>query len=231
MVESETDAKTDHHLQFSNEENRFDILQEAQDENLLDIQLPHNANTIRMYDLADIVTGRKNVSTLTDEEKYHYYKYHYQPTSTSSMFHKTVTKKNKTCTLRYQLGWLHGRSWHVYSKELEGGLCKACVLFDECSAVRGSNNKRGNFVKNAFQNIGKSEKIESHEQTEYHQKAMEKATLFINAYENPEQRVDHDEQKNTNYDRNVHILKRIIEAVLVCAQRGIALRGHRGERT
>ena len=59
MVESETDAKTDHHLQFSNEENRFDIFEEAQDENLLDIQLQHNANTIRMYDLADIVNWPK----------------------------------------------------------------------------------------------------------------------------------------------------------------------------
>lgn len=82
-------------------------------------------------------------------------------------------------------------------------------------------------MKNAFQNISKSEKIALHEQTEYHQNAMKKAILFINTYDNPEQRVDHDKQNNTNYDRNIHILKRIIEAVLVCAQQGIALRVHR----
>ena len=43
--------------------------------------------------------------------------------------------------------------WHVYSKELSGGLCKACVLFDK------STTNRGIFVKNVFQGVSKPEKI------------------------------------------------------------------------
>ena len=32
------------------------------------------------------------------------------------------------------------------------------------------------------------------------------------------------------YERNIHIIKIIIQAVLLCAEQGIALRGHREEQ-
>ena len=46
--------------------------------------------------------------------------------------------------------------WLVYSKELEGGLCKCYVLFDE------KDSNQDIFVKRAFQNVGKPEKIREH---------------------------------------------------------------------
>ena len=221
MAETSSDANFENNVTVLHEVENSEISAQAHNQILSETEFSPSSSSSKVYDLADVVTGRKNVSTLMDEEKYHYFKHHYQPTSESCMFQKVVSKGKKTWTLRYQLSWLCERSWHVYSKELEGGSCKVCVLFDDCMGVRG------NFMKNAFQNISKSEKIALHEQTEYHQKAMERATLFLNSYENPEQRVDHDKQNDTNYDRNIHILKRIIEAVLLCAQQGIALHGHR----
>ena len=107
---------------------------------------------------------------------------------------------------------------------MQGGLCKACVLFDDIP--KGGQNMRGNFVSKAFQNIVKSEKIMWHEQTLYHQAAMEKMLIFIKNYENPTERVDHDKSATSNYDRNVDIMRKIIEAVSVCARQGIPLRGH-----
>ena len=39
--------------------------------------------------------------------------------------------------------------------------------------------------------------------------------------------MNHDEKGESNYERNVHILKMIIEALILCAEQGLALRGHR----
>ena len=52
--------------------------------------------------------------------------------------------------------WLEENPLLVYSEEPEGGSCKFCVLFNE------KDSNRGIFVKRAFQNIGKPEKIREH---------------------------------------------------------------------
>ena len=99
---------------------------------------------------------------------------------------------------------------------------KVCVLFDESK----TGTLRGIFVKNAFQNVAKSKKTAEHESTEYHQRACEKAESFFRAFENPKA-VNHGKKRESNYQRNVHILRMIIEAVILCAEQGLALRGHR----
>ena len=47
------------------------------------------------------------------------------------------------------------------------------------------------------------------------------------SFEDPRKNVDYDPKKQERYDKNVHVLKRIIQAVALCAQQGLALRGHR----
>ena len=86
---------------------------------------------------------------------------------------------------------------------------------------------RGNSVKNAFQNLAKSEKIAEHEGTEYHQRSWEKAESFLRTFENLTEAVNHEKKRESNYERNVHILKMLIEAVILCAEQGLASRGHR----
>ena len=39
--------------------------------------------------------------------------------------------------------------------------------------------------------------------------------------------MNHDEKGESDYEGNVHILKMIIEALILCADQGLALRGHR----
>ena len=76
-------------------------------------------------------------------------------------------------------------------------------------------------VKNAFQNFAENEA------TKYHRRTCKTAKYFSTTFENPAQAVNHGEERKSNYERNVHILKMIIEALILCAEQGLALRGNR----
>ena len=86
---------------------------------------------------------------------------------------------------------------------------------------------RSKFVKTVFQDVGKSEKITKHETKEYHKDALEKAKDFLELYEDPTKSVPHDKNSDEKYKLNIHIIKIIIGAILLCAEQGIVLRGHR----
>ena len=102
------------------------------------------------------------------------------------------------------------------------GLCKTCILFDKADEV-----SRGIFVKRAYQDLKKPEKILQHAQIKYHNDAMIPAQQFIDSYENPTENINYDPNMQTSYDKNIQILMRIIDAVLTCATQEIALRTHR----
>ena len=46
-------------------------------------------------------------------------------------------KKGQIFNLSFKYKWFVDYSWHVYSKEVSGGLCKACALFDKSTTNRG----------------------------------------------------------------------------------------------
>ena len=56
---------------------------------------------------------------------------------------------------------------------------------------------------------------------------MIRAQQFIDSYENPTENIDYDPKMQTRYDKNIQIPLRIIDAVLISARQGIALRTHR----
>ena len=45
-----------------------------------------------------------------------------------TLFKKLVTKKSSSFFLSFKMKWLEENPWLVYSKELEGGLCKFLCL-------------------------------------------------------------------------------------------------------
>ena len=57
--------------------------------------------------------------------------------------------------------------------------------------------------------------------------ALEKANDFLESYEDPTKSVTHDKNSDEKYKLNIHIIKIIIGAILLCAEQGIVLRGHR----
>ena len=111
--------------------------------------------------------------------------------------------------------------WLVYSKELEGGLCKFCVLFDE------KDSNREIFVKTAFQDGGKPEKIREHAEAKYHNENITLAHNLVMSLEDPRKNVDYDPKKQERYDKNVHLLKCIIQVVPLSAQPDLTLCGQR----
>ena len=92
------------------------------------------------------------------------------------MFKKKNLKRGETKTLSYQLSWIKSKWWYASSKELQGGHCKVCILFDDFVA----NAPKENSVKNAFQNVSKSAKISEHEKNDCHNKILEKANKNCN---------------------------------------------------
>ena len=49
-----------------------------------------------VFDLADVVSGRKQISSLTRDEMYHYYKHHFIPKKKQILFSLKVSQKIKT---------------------------------------------------------------------------------------------------------------------------------------
>ena len=169
-----------------------------------------------------IIVNEVKRDTLTRDQIYGYFKHQKTPSENEDLFKKQVTKKTgKPFVLRFKHKWLKENSWHVYSKELKEGLCKACILFYKADEIN-----RRIFVKRTYQDLRKPEKILEHTQTKYHNDAMICAQQFIDSYENPTD-IDYDPNMQTRYDKNIQILMRIIDAVLICARYGIALRTNR----
>ena len=108
--------------------------------------------------------------------------------------------------------WLQENPWLVCSKELDGGLCKFCILFDK------KDSNRAIFVKRDYQDVGKPEKIREHAEAKYHNENVTLALNFVMSLEDPRKNVDYDPKKQERYDKNVHVLKHIIQAVALCAQ-------------
>ena len=139
----------------------------------------HFAEVNGSYNSADIITGRRTVSSLSCIEKYGYLTKHYCPLDQESLFKKKVVKSGETKTLSYQLSWIKSKWWYTSSEELQGGHCKVCILFDDFS----TNAPKGNSVKNVFQNVSKSEKVSEHEKKDCHNKALEKAKKIVMTFE------------------------------------------------
>ena len=54
---------------------------------------------------------------------------------------------------------------------------------------------------------------------------------FIKGYEDPTTNVDFDKDKEELYNKNLHVLKRIVQVVKLCEEQGLPLRGHRDNST
>ena len=73
---------------------------------------------------------------------------------------------------------------------------------------------------------GKNE-TKKHETKKSYKDALEKSKDFLESYEDTTKSVTHDKNSDEKYKRNIHIIKIIIRAVLLCTEQEIDLRGHR----
>ena len=130
------------------------------------------------------------------------------------------------------MSWLDDYHWLVYSPHKQGGFCKSCVLFGKM--------KKGVFgvlVKTPFTNFkrakGKDGILTNHEELDFHKESTMLAKNFILNYVDPSKKIgnviDHDRVKVSA--NNKHILKRIVESILLCGRQNLPLRGHRDDNT
>ena len=169
------------------------------------------------YMVTDIVNGRKKREALNRDGKYRYCKYHFKLGQKEQLSQKNMSKKGQTFNLRFKYKWLVHQPWHVYSKEMSDGLCKACVFFHK------STTNSEIFLKNVFQDVKKPKKITEHAGLLYRLAAMVEAERFIKGYEDSATNVDFDKDKEERYNKNLHVLKLIVPVIKLCTEQDLPL--------
>ena len=66
---------------------------------------------------------------------------------------------------------------------------------------------------------------------QHHLAVMVEAERFIKGSEDPTTKVDFDKDKEEQYSKKLHVLKRIAQVDKLCAEQGLPLRGHRVNST
>ena len=146
---------------------------------------------------------------------------------------QTVTrqKEGRSYDVKFQESWLVYFKWLVYSPSAKGGYCKYCVLF--FAKDNSTRTKPGVLVATPFTNFrkatGKDGILTSHEKLQYHKDAMMAGSEFKGCLNNPEQTVPFmmSASNQSQYEINIHILRSIVDTVLLCGKQNISLRGHR----
>lgn len=140
---------------------------------------------------------------------------------------KCVAGKEKK--LYFQARWFDEYKWLTHSSALQWDICKICMLFPQ-SDVRCYVT----FVSKPFKNFkkvgGKDCSILRHEQSAYHKSAcIEYQTLKAFSLTSPETTVQYkiSSQNKDMYDKNLRLLRMIVESVILCGKQNIPLRGHR----
>ena len=190
-------------------------------------QSDQSASIVSPYDVSEIVN--KLTDTLSDAEKIQFLNKCWRPTPASCNLDTQRFRGNKKIT--FQLKWLDQRKWLAYSAhpEHKGGWCVTCLLF----LTEKEKESLGAFVKTPFRNYNKSnEKLDGHESTEYHKRALDRVYTIRAQATNLEKRIDTqiNAMATQNVQENKAVLPHIIDAVMLCAKQQIALRGHRDDK-
>jgi hypothetical protein len=189
------------------------------------------------YDVGDILQGTVRWEDLDDCAKTSYLSRHFTPPSNYKSFvtHTVVRGKSKQKkVLVFQHSWLHKYGWLVYSPAAGGGLCKYCILF------ASSKDKRkyvGVLVTKPFitfnKATGKDGVLDTHHNLQYHKDAVQRGLLLLQHQSTPETSITYmiSQANQQMYQKNLHILKAIVEAVILCGKQNLPFRGHRDDNT
>ncbi len=74
---------------------------------------------------------RKLAEELPDSKKMQFLHSHWKPFPSFRLRSHQVIKNKKSWTVSFRHSWLEKFPWLVYSKLLDGGICKFCILFPE----------------------------------------------------------------------------------------------------
>ena len=189
------------------------------------------------YDVGNITQGSVRTEVLSDHEKTKYLSCHFIPAKNFSSFvTQTIVrgKMKQKKVLVFQHSWLEKYGWLVYSPAAGSGLCKYCTLF------ASKNDKRkyvGVLVSKPFVNLvkaaGKDGVLENHQNHQYHKDAVQRGLLLVQHQKTPGSSMSYliSQANRQVYQKNIHILKSIVEAVVLCGKQSLPIRGHRDDRS
>ena len=147
----------------------------------------------KIHHVADFISNsygskrKHNVESLNKDEKCQYLVKSKKCFDAEILITKSYTKTNK-------ISWLDQYSWHMYISHLNVALCNVCVLFNYLDV-----KNRSMFVKKAFQDLSKLEKVKEHNNLQYHKAAMFTARKFRENFEEISHGVDHDPNKEIKF--------------------------------
>lgn len=128
------------------------------------------------------------------------------------------------CMRKFNIDWLRKYSWLRYSSSLNGVFCGPCSIL----LTESKRNGKGILVNKPFSNWVKiSTTLKNHSLFSYHLEAVVAADALKTTTENPSKRID--VQTSTTLqrqvERNKHILRQIIRAVIYLGKQGLPFRG------
>ena len=139
---------------------------------------------------------------------------------------KLKNKTEKTKTLSFQHSWMMQFPWLSFSKLLNGGICKFCVMFPQLDIQH-----QHTFVTQPFtaykKALGKNSSLLKHHNSEHHKNAKVQYQTTMTSLEKPSSTLPYrlNKQNQDIYDRNVKILESIVDAVILCWKPPVRARG------
>ena len=186
-------------------------------------------------DLGKIVTGAIKLNTMSSAEKISYIQNQPLPDDIAKLKTgraQTTNTGELKKTLSFQSSWMNQFPWLTFSKLLNGGLCKFCVMFPQ-SDVQHQNA----FVTQPFtaykKALGKTSALLKHQNSEHHKNAKSVYHTTKMTSEVPSSSLPYklNQQNQTQYQHNIRLLEKIVDAVILCGKQNIPLRGHRDDST
>jgi hypothetical protein len=195
-----------------------------------------SGETTRMSDLGSLVSSKLELKTLAPEEKLRLYRTPGPQIEPETVLTQKIVRGGITKTLKFQADWLRRFPWLCYSNVLQGGWCKTCVLFPPEGCFR-RDRVPSVLVSVPFTRLeratGKDGYLNLHENMEYHMDCLQRAQAFVSSMMNPDKTlpVIISKQNEELFNKNRHILQCVVDAVILCGTRSLALRGHRDDWT
>ncbi|KAH8022550.1 hypothetical protein HPB51_025262 [Rhipicephalus microplus] len=181
---------------------------------------PLCATSVNIFDLGLFVLKSNNVNDPETMEKLLL-----NPWTPPADYDYPATGKRN---LKFQPQWVDRYPWLVYSKKLQGALCKYCVVFASECAGKGEHQRLGCFVTKEFTNYKKvMDALKSHASSSYHAMSTTISENFLAVRSRSQHdiltQLDHGLKKQAEENRKN--LLPIIETILFCGRQEVPLRG------
>lgn len=129
--------------------------------------------------------------------------------------------------LKFQRQWLSRFKWLVYTN-MDGALCKYCVLFSKDTGGKGGHQKLKTLVKEPYKNWKDAlEVFKIHENHAYHKECMISGTDFLRVSKDTHRDIRNilDSTRQKLVQENRDRLFSIVETIKLCGRQDLALRG------